>query len=272
MRSRLLAVAEAAAVFALAMLGVAAVALSPIGTWERRVTNRFFLEYAVMIAVPLVILLACRRNLASYGLSFRNPRYHLDVALTAFVPVAVSCIAYLYVDTTAWKGVLILVIVQVALLFVVGLVLKRKPTLGGGTALAALPPVGFAAGLVAKATLGNALSALLFYVFFLGLGEELLFRGYILSRLDIAFGKPFRFFGVPWGWGAVMSSALFGLMHALNLGQLGTQTWCLTPWRGLWTFFAGLVFAFVREKSGSIAASALLHGLPQGIASAFLGI
>ena len=39
-----------------------------------------------------------------------------------------------------------------------------------------------------------------------------------------------------------------------------------------WTFFGGLASSFVREKSGSIAAPALLHGLPQAIASALPGL
>jgi len=72
--------------------------------------------------------------------------------------------------------------------------------------------------------------------------------------------------------GAVIAAALFGLMHVINLGGLVAQSWHLTPWWGLWTFFAGLVFAFVREKTGSIVAPALLHGLPQGIAYGFLGL
>jgi membrane protease YdiL (CAAX protease family) len=115
-------------------------------------------------------------------------------------------------------------------------------------------------------------SALVFYVLFLGLGEERLFRGYIQSRLNAVFGRPFSFYGVEWGWGAIVASALFGLMHVLNLGSYVNEQWYLTPWWGLWTFFGGLVLAFVREKTGSIVAPTLLHGLPQGIASAFLGL
>ncbi|MCJ7825332.1 MAG: hypothetical protein MUP44_10565 [Anaerolineales bacterium] len=50
------------------------------------------------------------------------------------------------------------------------------------------------------------------------------------------------------------------------------QQWQLAPWWGLWTFSGGLVLAFVREKTGGIVAPAILHGLPQGIAYAFLGL
>ncbi len=127
-------------------------------------------------------------------------------------------------------------------------------------------------GLAQKATLGNGISAFVFYLFFVGLGEELLFRGYIQSRLNAAFGRPFQFYGVCWGWGIVITAVLFGLMHVINTGSIAIKgDWQPAPWWGFWTFFASFVSGFVREKTGSIAAPAILHGLPQAIASAFLG-
>ncbi len=82
------AVIEVVIVFSLTLLLIALVSLSPIGNWERQVTNRFFIEYGVMITFPLILLVVARRNLASYDLSLRNISYHLDVTATAFVPVA----------------------------------------------------------------------------------------------------------------------------------------------------------------------------------------
>jgi hypothetical protein len=125
--------------------------------------------------------------------------------------------------------------------------------------------------LTQQPTLENAISAFIFYIFFLGFGEEFLFRGYIQSRLNAAFGSPFQFFGVNWGWGIVIMSLLFGLMHFLNLGTLAIGNWQLEPWWGFWTFFGGLVFGFVREKTSSIAAPTILHGLPDAIYHAFQG-
>jgi membrane protease YdiL (CAAX protease family) len=161
---------------------------------------------------------------------------------------------------------------QVALLFVLGLLLRRKPTAANGGLMAGALFIAISGNATANASVGRALSALLFYVFFLGFGEELLFRGYIQSRLNMAFGRPFAFFGVPWGWGALIASALFALMHALNLGSLAIGDWQPTPWWALWTFPGGLALAFVREKTGSIVAPTLLHGLPQGIGYALMGL
>jgi membrane protease YdiL (CAAX protease family) len=262
---------EVVVVFAVTLALVVLVGISPLGAWERRVTDRFFIEYAVMIAVPLVMLLLTRRNLASYGLSMHDFRYHLDVAATAFIPVAISSVALSLVNYRRWDGALIMAFIEIAVLLAVVWMLRRKPTrqdamlMAGGAAIAL-------AGLAPKGTIGNAISAFVFYLLFLGLGEELLFRGYIQSRLNAAFGRPFRFSGVCWGWGAIIMAVLFGIMHFLNSGSIITSTWQPTPWWGVWTFFAALVLGFVREKTGSIAAPTILHGLPQAIASAFLGI
>jgi membrane protease YdiL (CAAX protease family) len=266
------AVIEVVIVFSLTMLFMALVGRSPVGEWERQVFNRVFIEYAVMIAFPLLILIITRRDLAAYGLSLRNLRYHLDIAATAFVPVAFASVPFIFIDDRQWSGALVMVGVEIALLFVLGWLLKRKPTRNENGILVGAILLTTYASVAAKATLGNAISALLFYVFFLGLGEELLFRGYIESRLNTAWGRPFQFYGIHWGWGIVITSVLFGLMHFINIYSLMIGKWHLEPWWGLWTFFGGLVFGFVLEKTGSIVAPTVLHGLPQGIASAFLGI
>ncbi|HUS85289.1 MAG TPA: hypothetical protein VMX56_09085 [Anaerolineales bacterium] len=82
MKKKVIALVEVVAVFCLTLLLLAALGSSPIGAWQRGVTNRAFLEYALMIAVPLLLLLASRRNLVSYGIPLHNLRYHLDVTVT----------------------------------------------------------------------------------------------------------------------------------------------------------------------------------------------
>jgi membrane protease YdiL (CAAX protease family) len=155
---------------------------------------------------------------------------------------------------------------------VLGWLLQRKPTQNAnGFLINSVFWISYS-NFTQKASIDNAISAFLFYIFFLGLGEELLFRGYIQSRLNAAFGKPFQFYGVNWGWGIIIASVLFGFMHVLNIGSLVNGDWELSLWWGFWTFFGGLVFGFVREKTGSIAVPTLLHGIPQAIAYAILGL
>ena len=263
---------EVISVFGLTMLLIALVGLSPIGHWERQVTNRYFVEYAVMIVIPLLLLVITRRNLESYGLSLRNLSYHLDMTATAFVPMAIASATLAVVNYRHWSGVLILAGVKIAVLFALGWLLKHKPTQNESGLLVGTAILIPCLNLTSKATVDNAISAFIFYILFLGFGEELLFRGYIQSRLNAVFGRPLQFYGVNWGWGIIIASALFGLMHILNIGSLVSGDWKLEWGWGFWTFFGGLALGFMREKTGSIAAPTILHGLPQAIAYAILGL
>jgi membrane protease YdiL (CAAX protease family) len=106
----------------------------------------------------------------------------------------------------------------------------------------------------------SVFSGLLFYFVFVGPAEEMLFRGYFQSRLNEAFGRPYRFFGIQWGWGLVITSFLFGFIHVLNsFNPFLSKYGLLWAW-GAWTFLLGLILGIVREKTGSVLAPALLHG------------
>lgn len=265
------AVLEVVVVFALTLFFMALIGLSPLGAWERQTLHNFYLEYAVMIAFPLLTLVITRRDLASCGLSAGNLRYHLNIALTAFVPVALSSVPLVFFDHKTALGALVMAGVQVVLLYALGWLLRRKPTRSeSGVMTGAVAMIAYA-NLAQMPAVANALGAFIFYLFFLGLGEELLFRGSIQSRLNEAWGRPFLFYGVNWGWGVMITSLLFGLMHVLNLASLIAGNWQPEFWWGFWTFFGGLALSFVREKTGSIAAPTILHGLPQAIFAAFGG-
>ena len=99
----------------------------------------------------------------------------------------------------------------------------------------------------------------MFNFVFAGPAQETVFRGYIQSRLN-TIGRPYQFFGVTWGWGLVASALFFGVWHVVAPFTLH-GTFDLAWPHGLWTFGAGLLFGFVREKTGGIVASALLHGV-----------
>lgn len=97
---------------------------------------------------------------------------------------------------------------------------------------------------------------------FVGPVEELVFRGYIQSRLNEAFGRPRQFLGVSFGVGIIISSLLFGLVHTMNANTFNPflGKYSLDIFWGIIAFMIGLVLGFVREKTGSIVAPALLHG------------
>ena len=98
------------------------------------------------------------------------------------------------------------------------------------------------------------ISKVLYYIFIVGLGEELLFRGYLQSSFNRYFGKSFNIGDVKFGWGLFLSSILFGMMHALVVVPP------LWPW-AIFTFILGLTLGFIREKDGSVLGAILLHAM-----------
>jgi len=86
-------------------------------------------------------------------------------------------------------------------------------------------------------------------VFVIALPEEVFHRGYLMSALEQRWPPKREVFGVPFGWAAVLSSALFALGHLV--GDARTDR--------LFTFFPSLLFAWLWRKSDSLWAPALFH-------------
>ncbi|MCL6477736.1 MAG: CPBP family intramembrane metalloprotease [Peptococcaceae bacterium] len=83
----------------------------------------------------------------------------------------------------------------------------------------------------------------LFYMlFFVALGEEILFRGLIQRNLAALFG---------WKWGLVATSVLFSIMHL---------TWRSLP-ELFFVFTAGLIFGIFYIRTGSLLTSIIIHGV-----------
>lgn len=89
-----------------------------------------------------------------------------------------------------------------------------------------------------------------------GFDEELFYRGVLLLMLNEAFGKPVRVLGAQMGWGAVVSSVAFGLMHALGYSD-GAFTFDAVLMAS--TGFAALLLVWLKEKTGSLLLPVLLH-------------
>lgn len=243
---------------------------------QRTYLKSEFLNSALMFAVPIIVLLITRRNLSEYGLRFTNLKKQLVTALICLIPVAAANMTFSFVDWTSRTGALVLAADHVVLLVVLALLLRKEPPraliIAFGIAFFGFiaffsfsrPPV--------PGMWSEKLLKIVYYLFFVGFGEEMLNRGYIQSRLNAVFGRPFEFRGVKWGWGIVIASIIFGAGHLFNhfnpfLGEFNIMWW----WAS-WTIFSGLVFGFLREKTGGILVPAIVHGLPLAVASYFFGI
>jgi membrane protease YdiL (CAAX protease family) len=106
----------------------------------------------------------------------------------------------------------------------------------------------------------------IFWQFFLsGFGEEFLYRGYFQGRISQAFGRPYQLFGFQFGSGLFVAALLFGLMHAFNGYQPGLGLRSMYWGWALWTFFGGLFGGIIREKTGTLLAPGITHGLPDAV-------
>ncbi len=256
------AIIEVVAVFIIIVLGFKAVNVSPLGEWEKQALGRYFLEYGLVLFVPLAILVLARRSFSEYGIDFKNLGYHIKVVVVSIIPFSMLSAILFFLGWNSWKNTILVSIIELVLLIVVAWILRNLPTIGKGNNIGTFFFLG--AGLhlaLPEASVGMVVTKLVYTFIFVALGEEILFRGYIQSRVNEAFGRPFIFFGVNWGWGVIIGSLLFGIWHILNpfnpfIGQFDLM-W---QW-GLWTVFLGLILGFIREKTGSVLGPTILHGV-----------
>lgn len=95
-----------------------------------------------------------------------------------------------------------------------------------------------------------------------GIEEEPFYRGVLLLALDRAFTARIKVLGVECGWGAVLSSAVFGLVHALSFsGHHFAFDASMMAWAGL----PALVAVWVRLRTGSVLLPVLLHNYGNSI-------
>jgi len=92
-------------------------------------------------------------------------------------------------------------------------------------------------------------------------GEEIFYRGYIQSRLNEVFGRPYAIRGVRFGAGLFIATLLFGFLHALN-----TADYLHGHYAFDWTWAAGslvpgLMCGLMREATGNILTGSIVHGL-----------
>lgn len=98
-----------------------------------------------------------------------------------------------------------------------------------------------------------------------GLEEEPFYRGILLFALNRAFTARVRFLGVEWGWGAVLSCALFGLAHAFGFAHGG---FTFDPPTMALTALPSFIAVWLRLRTGSLVLPVALHNF--GNASSLL--
>ncbi len=214
--------------------------------------GHLFPAYAALLAAAFTVY-----NIRAYSqLRLPSPekrRHQLQMAGLGFLPAFLVSVLLTWADWQQWSGVLVIVAALIAGLVWFGWAARKKNSWQEAGMAGGLLLVPLAAALLPR--LGEVLLAIVYFYFFVALSEETLFRGYLQVRLNSVLGRPFRFFGIQWGWGLIVSAVLFGFWH---WGWVpGEVRWTQV----VWTMFAGLFLGMVREKSDGVIAPALLHGV-----------
>ncbi len=88
-----------------------------------------------------------------------------------------------------------------------------------------------------------------YHLFFVAIPEEFFYRGYVQTRLNELLPRRFLVAGVPFGHGLWIAALFFAFGHSLVEFQ----------WWHFATFFPGLLFGLMRERSGGVITGAFLH-------------
>jgi len=268
MRGR--SVVEAAAVFALlAALQYAAPGVAGLMRWESRVLGDSYFVGLLTLALPLLAIVVSKGSFEDYGLSVSGWGPSVGRGLTGYFCLLLpnSVIFLMGLAGVSLTYLPASVFVSGFTLLAMFLTLRRISKPGAPrnrrnlVAVAAL----VASPLVLSALVGGLSlrlsSSLLWELVFGGAAEEVFYRGYMQSRVNGEFGRPWRFMGVGFGPGLLVSSVLYSVAGALS---------AFRPWRGFYDLsFAvglhaltlGVFYGFMREVTGDVGASTVANGL-----------
>lgn len=237
---------------------------------------------AVMTLFTVAAIFLCGRSFEQYGLTLKEWRFSLNIGLfweLLFVVAAVLVIKIASIrfdplhppdmkrSLAATGGEMLNIVLLLWFLKSERRVLRLVPPVVSLVILFVLLCLPLALAFYYSRPIPNVLLTVLWLFFGAGFGEEIFFRGYIQSRVNQAFGRPWRFLGAQFGWGVMVSAAFFGFIHVLNTvdyfgGRDDFAWWWFPP-----NFAVGLFFGLLREKTGSVLAGAIMHGLSDVLAT-----
>lgn len=276
MKSKLLAFLEIILTYVVLRLLGSGLRSTGIVQWELETLGWSYTGEILFIAIPALVIWLTRRNWADYGISLVDWATNLDIGIKAYLVRIISVGALVVVllfgiGYTSLKGGLLISIADVFAIALMLWILARQKTVQNGkpnliiTGLLLLFPI--LVGLAMNRLTLIVVSTVV-WQFFSGFGEEFVFRGYVQSRLNQAFGRPMRMFGVQFGWGLIVTSLLFGFFHAFNTYDPAIGLASLSWGWALFTTFGGLFFGILREKTGTLFAPGIAHGLPDAVGEA----
>jgi len=235
----------------------------------------------VMILFTVAVLLVSRRSFEEYGLTLKGWRYNLNVGLLWGVLIVLAAgvvvqFGLVYFDplhppdltraAVFSSGEVILTLLLVVFLMRERSLVRRVPPFASLLVLVGLVSLPVVLAILFHRGGLNMLLRVLWLFFGAGFGEEIFFRGYIQSRVNQSFGRPWGVLRLQFGVGLIVSSLLFGFIHALNtVDYFNGRFEFAWLWLGT-NFVTGLFFGCLRERTGSVLPGAIIHGVQDVLA------
>ena len=220
----------------LAILGLAVLVILPAGFVNGWVTQRLGMERSM--AMPWLALYA-------------DHAVMLLIALVLMVLVSKRHLSEYGLQKPKSKSYVLTAIAWGGLFGVLMAIVDYLPDI-----LARTPPGNF------SLTSANIAGWLGFEAIFVGFGEEVLFRGLLQTFLMVHTAGRFRVGKFDMHVAGVILALLFGLAHATNFWQ--RPFWYALA-QQFYAFALGILYAYWREKSGSLLASVVGHNMSDGV-------
>lgn len=281
-RAKVVAILEILLVYAvMQMIGIT---LRPTGIdqWQRETLGWSYTGMFIFVGIPALVILLARRDWADYGVSLADWQTNLEIGIKAYLVRIIPYVfgvggaMWLMLDRDQLSGGAFVALMEVVGLAVMLWVLTRQKPMKSGRANVIVTSALLLFPLLLALTMNKLsvviVSTVVWQFIFSGFGEEFVWRGYVQSRLNQAFGRPTRMFGVQFGWGLIIASLLFGLLHAFNTYDPAIGFASLSWGSALASAVAGLMFGVLREKTGTLLAPSLAHGLPDAVGEALAKI
>ncbi len=216
---------------------------------------------ALWIVPPVLYVLLAKKDRSAYGFDFRNSwRQSVHYGFWGLLVARVQAPGFVAWGLLGTPGIFVLYgLVVLSILLLLWTMRSDSPRPRIDWKIAAFVVLLILPSIVASLSRRMSLRILgwqVFYLFAVGLGEEIRSRGYVQSRLNEAFGRPWMIWGTQFGPGLLIASVLFGLPHIYQIGAAAPNVLI-----GIGAALGGLFYGIVRERAGSVLASALVHGL-----------
>jgi membrane protease YdiL (CAAX protease family) len=222
--------------------------------------GRLFVAF-LWIVPPVLYVWLFKKDRASYGFDFGVKwRRAVYFGFWGFVAMLIQAPGFALWGIWGTPGLLVLYALVMGSIVLLLRVMRNEPAASrAGWKVATWAGLLVLPSLIALARgkfTADIIGCQAYYLFVVGSGEEIRSRGYVQSRLNEAFGRPWKFWNTPFGPGLLIASILFGASPIYQLGAAKPSVLI-----GLGAMLGGLFYGFVRERAGSFLASALVHGL-----------